>query len=698
MNEYEDRMMREVGRTREKSIVDTGVRRKIMRKGLEHAFREMVYDRLNDEFSLEDVSREADVGLSESSSLLGQPSLSNLLIPLNDGNYKKKIRTLQSALSSEAESPELLRDKLERGLTIQETAERNGLEIRDVQRRQRQDLGRIPLSHVKEARRYLQRFERFSISENVFIEVFEEPAMVHRFLSLKAKAGTEDFKNIHGRLNDRQRRLLRKSLSLVQTLGGDVLPVTRIGVLEYILWLHADEGARPIEEWEQLYNQYIEESYKAQVAEKLRTDSKKLFSLASRSESIILSAGKHLRFYDQSRLTKKRLQRLRGLLRIEPGFYGINRLYSLSPSLMDEMDCRDPMELQYILGRYIEMTNMTIVRQAEVAIGTMGKSQWLKKMIRQYSPIRLDDFQKVIEERFGIPPATVRQVIRRELPDYLSPDGMLGQSMSLLTKREAAWFSRRLTNEIYTYEELEEAFSHIEEFSSRYLNGGALEKVGFINQGGLILRARHGNAEAYFQSILAREELFTVPDNPVFSSAPFRRVVKRMEDGHDLFRFDAVTYISISRLRKAGMNKGMIRALIKEMIDVAKHSGDDYFTFSSIQKNLNSPVLELGMENLFFEGLLHTQKRIGSIRTGRGGIFYIGRDKRTLGMFLLDLLPERGGVDVDTMRENISGRFRLDFDRNVIITNVRGKGGYFSPETGRLYRDKNRFLDSIYES
>ncbi len=169
-----------------------------MRKGLEHAFREMVYDRLNDEFSLEDVSREADVGLSESSSLLGQPSLSNLLIPLDDGNYKKKIRTIQSALSSEAEFPELIRDKLERGLTIQETAERKGLETRDVQRRQRQDLGRIPLSHVKEARRYLQRFERFSIPENVFVEVFEESAAVHRFLSLKAKAGTEDFKDIHG--------------------------------------------------------------------------------------------------------------------------------------------------------------------------------------------------------------------------------------------------------------------------------------------------------------------------------------------------------------------------------------------------------------------------------------------------------------------------------------------------------------------
>lgn len=698
MNEYEDRMMREVGRTREKSIVDTGVRRKIMRKGLEHAFREMVYDRLNDEFSLEDVSREADVGLSESSSLLGQPSLSNLLIPLDDGNYKKKIRTIQSALSSEAESPELIRDKLERGLTIQETAERNGLETRDVQRRQRQDLGRIPLSHVKEARRYLQRFERFSIPENVFVEVFEESAAVHRFLSLKAKAGTEDFKDIHGRLNDRQRRLLRKSLSLVQTPGGDVLPVTRIGVLEYILWLHADEGARPIEEWEQLYNQYIEESYKAEVTEKLRTDSKKLFSLASRSESIILSAGKHLRFYDQSRLTKKRLQRLRGLLRIEPGFYGINRLHSLSPSLMDEMDCRDPMELQYILGRYIEMTNMTIVRQAEVAIGTMEKSQWLKKMIRQYSPIRLDDFQKVIEGRFGIPPATVRQVIRRELPDYLSPDGTLGQSMSLLTKREATWFSRRLTREIYTYEELEDEFAHIPEFSSRYLNGGALEKVGFTNQGGLVLRTTHSSVESYFQSILKREELFTVPDAPVFKTSAFRSVVKRMEGRYDLFRFDSTTYISIAGLRKAGINKGMIRELVKSMIRIAKLSKENYFTISSIREELDSPIIELGMEDVFFEGLLHTQNRVGSVRTGRGDIFYIGQDKRTLGRLLIDLLPVRGGIDVDTMSEHILEVLRINFDRNSIITNVRGRGGYFSPETGMLYKDKEVFLDSIYGS
>lgn len=683
---------------REELLGDTEALQKTVTKEIEQAFRDKIYDLLEDTFSLEDVMRETGNESFETSNLLEGMIQAGLLTLTSESRYKKKVRSLSSILSSEIQSHDLLQARLDEGLTMQEIAIRHGLDAKEVQRRLRRVLNLIPLTHVKEARRYLQRFERFDIPERVFVEVFEEPAMVHRFLSEKVVGGTDDIKGLYGKLSERQRWRFKRSLSLIVTHEGEIMRVTRENLLEHVLWFYSDQGARPMEEWKKLYDEYIEEEYKAVLVKKFESDSRKLSSIAFRSEYIIQSAGKRHRFYDRSRLTQRRLQRLRGLLRLDPGFYGIQHLFELSPALMEELDCRDPDELQYIVRRYVETTSISVVGNSEVAIGTLGKGEWLKKMIRQHAPISLGDFQAIIKERFGLPPATVKKVIRQELSDYLSPDGTLGKSMSLLTKREATWFSKRLTEEVYTYEELEEKFAHVEEFSSRYLNGGALEKVGFVNRGGLILRAIHANAETYFQSILARDELFVVPDSPVFSSVPFRRVVKRMEEAHDLFRFDVGTYISIARLRKAGVNKGMVKALVREMIEAVKRSGEDYFTFASIQNDLASPIVELGMEDLFFEGLLHMQARVGSIRTVRGDIFYIGRDKRTIGRFLLDLLPERGGIDIDMMREEISKTFRLNFDRTAITTNIRGKGGYFSPDTEMLYRNKEMFLDSIFES
>ncbi|WP_214708276.1 MULTISPECIES: hypothetical protein [unclassified Exiguobacterium] len=682
----------------DKTRATTVIARKIDRKGLVHTFYQTIYDRLDDVFSTEDVMSEIDRSGPEVSVLLEEMSRSAILSPTQDGFFKKRTRMLKSILSSELPHMDLLRERLEQGLTPHEIARLRGLKPRFVMRQLREILDTIPVTSVKEGKRYLKRFVRFDIPEDIFVEVFAEPPMVHRFLSSKVRMGTDDVMGLYNRLDDAQRHRFRSYLSVIVGRDGSISPATKTSVFEHVLWLHADDTARPIEEWKDIYDRYILEEFDVITVDRLRADVRSLSAIGSRSDVIIPSAGRRLRFHDTSVLTQRRLQRLRGLIRLEPGFYSTEHIFGLSPDLMDELDCRDHEELHYIIRKHVEMTNVTPGRQPEIAIGTMGKAEWLKKMIRQNAPIDIEAFLTLIQHRFGLSPKSVRQVLRRELPDYLSPDGTIGHSMSLLTKREAAWFSRRLTKEIYTYEELEQAFSHIENFTSRYLNSGALEKVGFVNRGGLVLRAGHPSAEAYFQKLLTREDFFSVPDSPAFKTAPFKRVIKRLEDGHDIFRFDDNTYIHIARLRKAGINKGMVRGFIRQMVDAAKEIGTGYFTIASIRVLLDSPILELGLEDIFFEGLLHTQTRLGAIRTGKGDIFYMGRDKRTLGRFLLDLLPETDGLDADTIREEILQTYHLEFDRNAIISNVRGRGGYFSPDTGKLYRDKELFLDSIFKS
>ena len=680
----------------------TVMARKIDRKGLTHIFYQTIYDRLDDVFSTEDVMSEiakSEIAKNgpEVSVLLEEMSRSAILAPMQDGFFKKRTRTLKSILSSQLPHMDLLRERLEQGHTPHEIARLRELQPRVVMRRLRETLDTIPVTSVKEGKRYLKRFVRFDIPEDIFVEVFAESPMVHRFLSSKVRMGTDDVMGLYNRLGDAQRHRFRSYLSIIVGRDGSMSPATKTNVFEHVLWLYADDTARPIEEWKSIYDRYILEEFDVRTVDRLGADARSLSAIASRSDVIIPSFGRRLRFHDRSVLTQRRLQRLRGLLRLEPGFYSTEHIFGLSPDLMGELDCRDYEELHFIIRKHIEMTNVTPGRQPEIAIGTMGKAEWLKKLIRQNAPIDIEAFLTLIQHRFGLSPKSVRQVLRRELPDYLSPDGTIGHSMSLLTKREAAWFSRRLTKEIYTHEELEQAFDHIENFTSRYLNSGALEKVGFVNRGGLVLRAGYPSAEAYFQELLTREDFFSVPSSPAFKTVPFKRVIKRLEDGHDIFRFDENTYIHIARLRKTGINKGMVRGFMRQVVDAAKGMGTGYFTFASIRECLDSPILELGLEDIFFDGLLHTQPRLSSIRTGNGDIFYIGRDKRTLGRFLLELLPKTDGIDVDTIREEILETYHLEFDRSAIVSNVRGRGGYFSPDTGKLYRDRELFLDSIFK-
>ncbi len=105
----------------------TEVRRKITRKGLERTFREVVYDRLEDTFSLERVMKETGEGAAELLELLEEMCHEDLIVRTDDGQYKKRIRTLRAILSSMGPETELLRDRLEEGLTLQEISRKHGI-------------------------------------------------------------------------------------------------------------------------------------------------------------------------------------------------------------------------------------------------------------------------------------------------------------------------------------------------------------------------------------------------------------------------------------------------------------------------------------------------------------------------------------------------------------------------------------------
>ncbi|WP_214751496.1 hypothetical protein [Exiguobacterium sp. s40] len=357
----------------DKTRATTVIARKIDRKGLVHTFYQTIYDRLDDVFSTEDVMSEIDRSGPEVSVLLEEMSRSAILSPTQDGFFKKRTRMLKSILSSELPHMDLLRERLEQGLTPHEIARLRGLKPRFVMRQLREILDTIPVTSVKEGKRYLKRFVRFDIPEDIFVEVFAEPPMVHRFLSSKVRMGTDDVMGLYNRLDDAQRHRFRSYLSVIVGRDGSISPATKTSVFEHVLWLHADDTARPIEEWKDIYDRYILEEFDVITVDRLRADVRSLSAIGSRSDVIIPSAGRRLRFHDTSVLTQRRLQRLRGLIRLEPGFYSTEHIFGLSPDLMDELDCRDHEELHYIIRKHVEMTNVTPGRQPEIAIGTMGE-------------------------------------------------------------------------------------------------------------------------------------------------------------------------------------------------------------------------------------------------------------------------------------------------------------------------------------
>lgn len=669
--------------------------RRIARKGVEHVFYENVYDELGDVFSLEEVATLLETEKDDVADLLERSSRHGFVRP--DGeNFKKRTRTLSSLLSSDdIPESELVRAKLETGLDDLVLAERRGLPLRTFKKKLKRALAMMPVTHVSDARRYLNRFKSYAFTEELFMAVFAEDARMYRFLSLKVRSDQRDVRGMYARLNEVQRARFRRHLSVFVNRVGNLEEATMTGVFEHVCWMNAGQAHMSIDGLKTLYDAFLDEQFDEWTAERLKADERKLASIASRS-CRILSSDNRYRFYDASVLTKRNLQRLRGLLRLEPGFYSTEHIFGLDPSLMEDLDCITHEELHQIIRHHVTVKNVTMGRLPEIAIGVDDKSVWLKRLVRRHGPMEISDFLEILHASFGLSPRSVRRTLKDALPELVSPDGMIGVTMSGATKREIDWFSRRLTRDIYTLEELEGMFREVKDFKARFMNPVSLERCGFTLRGGLVLRSHHDSADSYFKKLLVASDFFIVPDEPAFKTATFKRAVKDLEDRHDIFRFDERQYIHLTRLRKAGVNKGVVRGFIKEVIEHVKRQQWEYFTVPMIHHQVESSLWELGLEDIFFEGLLHSHPKIGAIRTGSGDIFYLGKGPRSLGGLFIEHLPKDGGMEPLELREDIETSLHLLFDESAIVSAIRDRGGHFSPETGKLYQDKQTFLDSIY--
>lgn len=664
-------------------------------KRLEKQFLETYYDEFQENFTVKELSARMDVDERFIQLILKNASRKGLLE--TDGYDVKKIRrSFEELLLWESlPEPEIIRLRLVEGYSVAEIADKLGLSRQGVSIKLKTALSLVPTSHVIEAKRYLRRFRKFKMNEDMFVKIFDEHPAVFRWLSLKVKNGNKDVREMYTRLTEEQQKRFEVYFS-VTLLDGDLVSVDKKTILEKVIFDHAFDNSCRIEEIHEIYKGYIYAQFPVEIADSLYTDERTLQGIASRSSLTISSYGNRVRYHNPKVFTDERMNRLQILLQLEPGVYNARYIFQLDPGLMEELNCQDPSELHNIIKTRISHPHITMGRMPELAIGVSDKLTWVRHLIREHAPIPLEEFLDMLSRRFGLHIPSMRSLVQTTMLEHLSPDNVLIASFPTITDEETEWLRTILAEDIYTFDQLLDLHKDVPDLYDRFLNKWVLSHVGYTISGGFIVKSEYGSGEAYFRDVIKSKDLYRIQDIPAAKTQSYFKVLKDLETELEIFRADDDHYMNIGRLEKGGFSKSMIRAEIEDIVEAARHLDTEYFTFPMLQEVCDSELVDLGMENVFYERLIRIHPDVNFIPSGGGDIFYFSREKRMLGHFYLAHLHENEGIDVHVFERGLEERYGITFNSGKIIESIRDRGGFFSPETEKVYRDKSIFLDDLY--
>lgn len=653
----------------------------------------ILYDEMADYSTLHGWA--ASAGIEEDETRAGFEGLIRKgLLELEDERVVKRTRNLRDALEAVSEVHRTILGQRLSGMTLQEVGRTHGITRERVRQIVQKALTGIPLTHVIEARRVRYLYENYDLDAEFFESVLLESRQIFHYLFEKREKGTVEKRLVYPllRLDERKQMLLREGL--YENLEGQAAPLTKSGLVEKYYALEGREMEH-VSIHHRRYLSFIEEILRDREGdlEAFRISERAFEGLSDRIEGCIQSAGHHVRYLDIKPILEER-EAIETFFVLDPGIYNARLVYEAHSDYFRTLDIRTYHELHNILKDNLKIETIQMRRMPEFSVMVTDKLEWLISLIDEMGPIPLETFLLRVEEVYGLSISSTRSLIQMELSDYITAKNELANDIPELSETEEEFIRSVLVRDVYTAQELIERYAiKITDFQHRYLNKRNLSLVGYDLRRGFVLRKGLGSGEAYFRRLLLSEDYFRWDRRSnAQNTQSFWKTLLDLQEDLDLFRIEEDVYMNISVLERAGVGKGTV-ADFRERVG-AHFSGGRYYTMKTIREEIEHPILGLGFEDMFYEGICRSDAEVRFIQTPSGHVFYQAGERRNQADFICHSVTD--GIHIDALLASIEKTYGIRFEKWKVVEKVNAWGMYYTPEMERVYLDKNSFLDSVY--
>ncbi len=441
--------------------------------------------------------------------------------------------------------------------------------------------------------KYKHIYEKYDLSENEFLTIFNEKKSTYYYLFDKYQKGKLNFVELEKEYFNNEDILKRiKSLKKEIYIDNMYIIGDRANVTKYYLKYKCNNEIKVKDLFYRINDFIINDlsNYKIDIYESIHN----LEGFLERQSWCISGNKYNIRYYEMELLSENDLINLKEMLNVEYGLYSSLYFYENNKDLMEELNIKNEQELHNLLRNLIFLDNVTYLRMPNILIGYKNRKDFFEDKMTELAPLSVSDFLKILRNNYGHREDTMASYLALEFKEYITGDKIIANVVELPTDYLDNIISK-LNKNVYSINEFREILNNFNLSSNntqQILNNLNLSKLNYKIIGNYIIKNNYNNLEEAFYNAIIRGEISC--SNLRMSSTTYA-IISKLEKNYKIIEIDK-KYYAFERLYNLGLTKNEIFDfinVIKETFSINNY----YITPTLIRAKISHSLLQNKMIN-----------------------------------------------------------------------------------------------------
>jgi len=589
------------------------------------------------------------------------------------------------------------------GATLEEAGQHFGItreRIRQIEKKAMDKITRRGRIHFEEDK-FAYFFTTYTIDKEMFFDYLKESERLWYYLNIRYNKGNKaleeafDDPKVAVELRRAADRYIHRNY--VQ-IDGVYIPGQRGDLEDYVVERFCKEEVS-LEEFFARYEAFLQEyeldDEKFQLTPAVRASRSNRLCESNR---LLWKQNQRLRYYDVQGGDYTELLEVLNLGQYANVELSTRKFLQDYPEVMARYDLRDEYEVHNLLKKiHAETENSDLVfsRMPNIIFGTFDRDAAVKEILFALAPISQDDLAEAISQEYGTRADTIKANWLSGVSEYYH-QGMYSVDYEDMPEEHIQKLQAVLTEDFYFLTELRRIYNRtIPNADMSLLSTYNLKKMGFLIGNSYVLQ-HYDTAEAYFNHLLAGNDVvdITAISKRFTSLSIYSAQLADLKRNMEIIEFEPFQYINIRRLERLGFDKSKLRAYADRVWSFLVD--DEYFTIQSLKNAGFEDELDvLGFGDLFYSSLLREDPRFTWQRVGKAVVLNPKRVQFTVHDFLVDRVTKEESIDVDDFVAMLQEEYGIVFERQDVLTHVKGSDVYYDAIMGKLYADYATYFEEV---
>lgn len=583
------------------------------------------------------------------------------------------------------------------GLTYEEIAQNESI----TRERVRQLIKKVDSDFIDELK-YLDIYNKYSIEEDDFVQIFDCSTRVYRFLRYKSKKKISFLPLIELSkeeiLTEEQKSIADKLAMLYEkclVIDNSIVKANGVAVLGFYFkkYLHQPKKLTQIYDgYCELLNEnnisHLKCSYKSFINKvndlKYSINNKNGYRYFDVFEDDIVYAIKNLDLshYRDVEISAKVI-------------YDNNLDVMLNNNILDEY------ELYALLKTHRNDNDIEFNRIPIINFGNGDRNRQIESIIIEFSPITTEDFANKYNELYGFEKNSITSYAISNFTTYYQ-NSKFDLTAPILPMDIINKLKTLITKDFYFKEDVLSIISNSGiKFEDKYFNRINLSLIGYKSNCSYIFSNKYNSFIDYLNENYYNHDFinFENIDHRMYSLSTFTDSYYQKCISQEIIQYDSFKFVKFSYLEQNGLSRKDIEIFRKKLIQYI-NSGYIFSLRSLKESGFSDKLFGLGFDDYFYNSIIRHTDNIYSRRIGytKDFIFRYNDSEKSFPTFIElfeQILSIYGVMSPEDLSRYLKDNYGIERDASKIKTLVSESGIYYDIETNNFYYGKESFKEEV---